>query len=51
MVNPSQSVWRIVVPRFWGLCPTGPEFETETAARDWLAQFGPLDGRVIGGSR
>lgn len=38
--------WSVRVPRLWGWC-TVRRFPTERAARDWLAQFGPIDGRVF----
>jgi hypothetical protein len=48
---PGTTVYQVKVPRLWGWCAVGPRHYSMTAARNWLSQYGPLDGRItIGGN-
>lgn len=38
--------WSVRVPRLWGWVPVA-EFDSAWEARSWLAQFGPIDGRLF----
>lgn len=40
--------WCVKVWRLWGWSRCTTWFETERAATDHLAQFGPYEGRVFG---